>query len=122
MFLSNADEELLPWDAIQYMIGQINYGGRVTDDWDRVCLMSILKKLIGDHLEEKIKLSSSGIYYIPVEGQVSDYLKYIEGLPNSEDPEVFGMHENASIVFNAQESSKMIETILSVQPRVGVSS
>lgn len=73
----------------------------MTDDWDRVCLMSILKKLIGDHLEEKIKLSSSGIYYIPVEGQVSDYLKYIEGLPNSEDPEVFGMHENASIVFNA---------------------
>ena len=41
-------------------------------------------------------------------------MKYIEGLPNSEDPEVFGMHENASIVFNAQESQKMIETILNV--------
>jgi dynein heavy chain len=114
MFLNIADEEILPWDAIQYMIGQINYGGRVTDDLDRICLMSILRKLIGEHIEEKAKLSQSGIYYIPAEGLASDYIRYIESLPNSEDPEVFGMHENASIVFNAQESSKMIETILNI--------
>lgn len=50
-------EEEVPWDAIQYMLGQINYGGRVTDDWDRICLMSILKRYIGDHLEEKIRFS-----------------------------------------------------------------
>ena len=34
-------QENIPWDALNYVIGQINYGGRVTDDLDRKCLMTI---------------------------------------------------------------------------------
>jgi len=62
--------------------------------------MSILKNYVGDSiLEDKAKLSVSGIYYVPSEGSVDHYRKYIDTLPNFEDPEVFGMHENANIAF-----------------------
>lgn len=40
------------------MIGQINYGGRVTDNWDRVTLMTMLKKCITPEL-----LSNEKYYY-----------------------------------------------------------
>jgi dynein heavy chain len=45
IFLNDVRDEI-NWEAIWYMIGQINYGGRVTDNWDRICLLTILKKCI----------------------------------------------------------------------------
>jgi len=99
MFLSEQTEEI-PWEAMLYMTGHINYGGRVTDDWDRICLLSVLKKYYCEEsLKDSCKLSGSGIYYIPVTDQAEQIREYIELLPTFDDPEVFGMHENANITF-----------------------
>ena len=50
------------------MVGQINYGGRVTDDWDRICLMSTLKKCLNPDMlsvasKDKYFYSDSEDYY-----------------------------------------------------------
>ncbi|KRX08296.1 P-loop containing nucleoside triphosphate hydrolase [Pseudocohnilembus persalinus] len=117
MFL-NTQEEGIPYDAMLYMTGHINYGGRVTDDWDRVCLLSILKQFYtSEALEKNYQFSESGLYYAPSTMELAEIQKYINQLPNIDDPEIFGMHENANITFQQQESNKLIETILSIQPR-----
>ena len=99
MFINNNEEEI-PWEAMLYMTGHINYGGRVTDDWDRVCLLSILKKYYcPEILEDKYKFSNSGIYFAPIMGSLEDYKNFIDNLPKFDEPEVFGMNENANIIF-----------------------
>ena len=44
--------------------------------------------------------------------------EYIKGLPATEAPEVFGMHENANIAFELHETRRIMSTILAIQPRL----
>lgn len=98
MLLSEGDT--IPWDAMLFVTGHINYGGRVTDDWDRRCLITILKKFITtDILEDTYRFSDNNEYYVPPQSGVAQYIEYIDKLPFTDDPQVFGMHENANISF-----------------------
>ena len=48
----------------------------------------------------------------------ADYMKYIDGLPMNPDPEAFGMHANANISFQLQETRRLTDAVLSIQPRL----
>jgi dynein heavy chain len=117
LFLDSPEE--IPWEALLFVTGDINYGGRVTDDLDRRCLVTTLKGFCSMHtIADDYKFSPSGIYYCPLDGNIDVYRDYIDSLPLNVDPEVFGMHGNANITYETQESNKIIDTILSIQPRV----
>ena len=50
--------------VLKYTAGHINYGGRVTDDWDRRCIMNILNDFYcPEVLSSEYKFSESGIYH-----------------------------------------------------------
>lgn len=112
----------IPWDALKYLIAEANYGGRVTDDWDR----RILRSYINHYLcEEAItvpqyQLSAMSTYYIPDVMDLSGFRDYTLGLPTFDKPEVFGQHPNADIASQIRESGKMLSSLLMLQPQVTV--
>ena len=49
---------------LSYTAGHINIGGRVTDDWDRRCIMHVLQDYYNpDVLNEQHKYSESGVFH-----------------------------------------------------------
>ncbi len=116
------DYEEIPYKVLNYLGSEINYGGRVTDDKDVRLIKTILRKYITEYaLDDGYKYSESGVYISIPAGSQEDYLEYIENLPFNPHPEVFGLHENAEITTNQAETRRILENILSIQPRTSAS-
>lgn len=51
------------------------------------------------------RLHFKGTYSAPESDELMEYKKYIESLPIIDDPEVFGMHENANLAFQVRRDN-----------------
>jgi len=122
IYLDGYDET--PWQALTYLIANINYGGHVTDDWDRRLLMTYINEYMCDSVLSVpfFKVSSLPTYYIPKDGPLSSYKEYVSMLPQVDHPEAFGQHPNADIASQIQETRVLFDTLLSLQPQVAATS
>uniref|UniRef100_A0A8B9DMY1 Dynein axonemal heavy chain 3 n=1 Tax=Anser cygnoides TaxID=8845 RepID=A0A8B9DMY1_ANSCY len=116
MFLNEYEE--IPFEALTYLTGECNYGGRVTDDKDRRLLLSLLSVFYSKDIEQdKYMLAPGDDYYIPPHGPYESYIEYLRNLPITTHPEVFGLHENADITKDNQETNQLFSGVLLTLPR-----
>ncbi|XP_005102124.3 dynein heavy chain 1, axonemal [Aplysia californica] len=117
MFLQEYND--IPFKVLIYTAGHINYGGRVTDDWDRRCLMNILTDFYCmEAVSTSFTYSPSGIYrQLSSDSDLQTHLDYIRGLPINDTPEIFGLHDNANITFAQNETALMLGCLVALQPK-----
>jgi dynein heavy chain, axonemal len=109
----------IPYAALNYIVAEVNYGGRVTDDKDVRTIKALLKRYFcAEIMNDNYKLSKLEHYYAPVDGKLDDTKAYLNNLPLEDDPEVFGLHPNANIAFEQKTVNEFMDTILSIQPRI----
>ena len=132
-------EKNIPWKAIQYLIAEANYGGRVTDDWDRRLIIVYAEEIFNERLiteqrwkpvgtddlnyryidEEEIK-GQQNVIGSPYDPQyfIEDISKNMEV---NDHPKAFGQHVNAEITSQIMDANQLLGDILSLQPQqVGV--
>lgn len=130
----------MPWQAVQYLIADANYGGRVTDDLDRRLLKVYAGEIFNDSLlieRWKPPVPEEFGYIYPDESSVkqppqvaADYnpfgtqffVDHISKFPPADLPEAFGQHVNAEISSQIQDTSDLLSAIISLQPRQSASS
>lgn len=110
--------------VVKYMVCEVQYGGRITDDLDR--------ELFGaygvDYLKEQmLNVNNEYTYFddqrdskdrfkykIPSNPgiELTKYQEYISTMPPTDDPSIFGLHPNADLTFRLKESLEMMNTIM----------
>jgi dynein heavy chain len=110
----------IPFDAMKYLIAEANYGGRVTDDWDRRLVNVYIAELMCDECvqSDKFMLSDLPDYFVPDEGDLKYYKEFIKSMPPNDHPLAFGQHSNSDMTASIDDATTLIDTLVSLQPRV----
>jgi dynein heavy chain len=119
----NGDAQI-PWDTLRYLVGEVMYGGRVTDNCDRRVVATYMNEYLGDFLFDSFQPfhfyhGDGSDYRIPQQQSREACVAEIDGMPGIEaqTPEVFGLHPNAEIDYLTNSSKKLWRDLLDLQPR-----
>ena len=107
------------WAAIRYMVCEVQYGGKVTDDFDRRLLATLGERYFKDQtMKLGANVSEYPRGYNPKSlADVAAAKSFVESLPNNDLPEVFGLHSNAELAINIINSGKMFDDFVEIQPK-----
>lgn len=63
------------------------------------------------------KLDENGAFTIPIAKEYDEFVRHIKAFPSDVRPGIFGLHENANIIRDQQETSNLLNNILTTQVR-----
>lgn len=97
--------------TLRYLISECNYGGHVADEWDRRCLIMLVEQLL---LQQPDLIDTSMLRKnLPNDGKYESFVKHIKGLPLDGSATDFGLHSNAEILRERNESNDFLTRIKS---------
>lgn len=118
---------LLSWSTIQYMVAEVQYGGKITDNMDRRLFGTYAAHFMAAKVLEPnflfnpahpiMKIPMDFKYAVPDLPDVEQYRKYISTFPEIDSPEIFGLHPNADLTFRVKEATAMLATLSETQPK-----
>jgi dynein heavy chain len=121
------DNDKLSWSTLQYMVSEVQYGGKITDDMDRRLFNTYASLWVSEQCmaqeftynppEPLSRIPDDFSYQLKDFAEVPAYLDYLSKFPRIDTPEVFGLHPNADLTFRVKEVTSYIATLGDTQPK-----
>jgi len=112
---------IVSWETVRYMVAEIQYGGRITDNKDRDLFGTITKVLYDPKVCTNNFVYCQGPTYkygLPTFDEIQKHRDFVaETYPDVDPPDVFGMSPNADITYRSRQAQEVLSTILDIQPR-----
>jgi dynein heavy chain len=106
------------WPTIKYMVCEIQYGGRVTDDYDRRLLNVMGDKWLSSKMMNPDMEFSKGYGYPPLHS--FELTKtFINDLPSYDSHDIFGFQSNAETSVSVAYGVEFKTLFILTQPRTG---
>ncbi|KAF0745065.1 hypothetical protein Ae201684_000639 [Aphanomyces euteiches] len=119
----------ISWPTLQYMVSEVQYGGKITDNLDRrmfnyYCEWCIQSDACSPNFsynpaEPILRIPNDFNYRIPVAESIDDYRNFCHSLPDVDSPEIFGLHPNADLTYRVKEVNLLLGTLGETQPKGG---
>ena len=116
------------WKAVRYMVCDVQYGGRITDNLDRELFKAYGDLWLNDYLiapntqYKFVPTLPDSHYEVPASPEHTKYMAQIESMPEQDSPLAFGLHPNADLTFRLKESTEMLNILIDTQPKDAASS
>uniref|UniRef100_M3XYI9 Dynein axonemal heavy chain 14 n=1 Tax=Mustela putorius furo TaxID=9669 RepID=M3XYI9_MUSPF len=109
----------ISWPMLRYLIGEVVYGGQVTDTWDRRCLNTLLYRFCNPNvLRADFSFSSDEVHQpMPGSAGIGDCIDIIQSLPDDDPPELLGLHPEASRGCREMQGQTFIDNLIAMEPR-----
>jgi len=122
MTAAYATNSPVQWKAVQYMVCDVQYGGRITDNMDRHLFGTygqiwITEKIFTEHEFVFNNSSPEFAYIVPDRNELPKYMEYISAMPEKDSPQVFGLNSSAEMSFRLAESSAMLNVLIDTMPK-----
>ncbi|CAF0865917.1 unnamed protein product [Didymodactylos carnosus] len=120
-FIQNHMDEMgskwnVSWPTVRYMVGEVHYGGRVTDDFDKRLLNTYTRVWFLDNMfTDKFEFAPN--YKIPRCKTIVEFRNHVETMSLFDSPSVFGLHPNADITYQTNTADSILSTIVNIQPK-----
>ena len=106
------------WDIIRFMVCDVQYGGRITDEKDFELMQAFGVEWIDDKiLSSNFCFGGESEYKVIDSLDIQRYRDFINGLPSFEKPILFFLNPNADITFRRREGNDLLFTIQMTQPK-----
>lgn len=117
----------ISWPTVQYMVSEVQYGGKITDNLDRRLFITygnnwVSPRILADGFSynppELLNRMPNDFNYSVYDGlEIDGYRKWAGSFPEIDSPEVFGLHPNADLTYRVKEVSTLLRTFGETQPR-----
>jgi dynein heavy chain, axonemal len=106
---------IIPWRDLQYLFGEIMYGGHITDFFDRRVNMTYLSAIFQERLLKKGELAPKLFSPDSREFDHEGYRSFIETSLPVETPSIYGLHPNADIRVLTSRTEVMFGHLLGIE-------